>query len=100
MPLPEVREEMRQGRPQAGGRDRSGYERMLAEVPTLCPAALILWKADRLGRDRFEIALARKTLADVGCRVCYVAEVVPDDDAPETVLMELMLDGMSDYCSK
>lgn len=53
-----------------------------------------------MGRDRFEIALARKTLADVGCRVCYVAEVVPDDDAPETVLMESMLDGMADYYSK
>lgn len=30
----------------------------------------------------------------------YVAEVVPDDDAPETVLMESMLDGMADYYSK
>ena len=80
--------------------DRPGYQQMLAEVSTLRPSALILWKADRLGRERFEVALARKTIADAGCRVCYVAEAVPDDDSPEAALMESMLDGMADYYSK
>ena len=73
---------------------------MLFEVSKIRPAVLVLWKADRLGRDRFEVALARKTLSDAGCRVCYVAEAVPDDDSPEAALMESMLDGMADYYSR
>ena len=80
--------------------DRPGYQQMLFEVSKIRPAVLVLWKADRLGRDRFEVALARKTLSDAGCRVCYVAEAVPDDDSPEAALMESMLDGMADYYSR
>ena len=80
--------------------DRPGYQQMLSEVGRLEPAVLILWKADRLGRDRLEVALARKTIKDAGCRVCYVAEVVPDDDSPEAGLMESMLDGMAAYYSE
>ena len=32
--------------------DRDGYQNMLAELDKYKPSALILWKADRLGRDR------------------------------------------------
>ena len=80
--------------------DRSGYKQMLAEIGKLRPAALILWKADRLGRDRFDVALARKTIREAGCRVRYVAEAVPDDDSPEASLMEGLLDSIAQFYSE
>ena len=80
--------------------DRPGYQQMLAEVSTLRPSVLLLWKADRLARDRHEVAAARKAMADAGCRVCYVAGNTPDSDSPGAALMESMLDGMADYYSK
>lgn len=80
--------------------ERPGYQRMLREIFAIRPAAVILWKSDRLGRDRYELAFARKTIRDAGCRVCYVAEAIPDDDSPEAALMESFLDGMADYYSR
>jgi DNA invertase Pin-like site-specific DNA recombinase len=73
---------------------------MLAEVSVLRPSVLLLWKADRLARDRHEVAAARKAMADAGCRVCYVAGNTPDSDSPGASPMESMLDGMADYYSK
>lgn len=43
--------------------DRPQYQLMLSEVKKLRPAVVILWKTDRLGRDRYELADAKRTLA-------------------------------------
>ena len=72
---------------------------MLAEVAKLKPAVLILWKTDRLGRDRYTLALAKKTIRDAGCSIQYIAEAIPDD-SPESVLMEGMLESMAEFYSK
>ena len=72
---------------------------MLAEVSKLKPAVLILWKTDRLGRDRYTLALAKKTIRDAGCSISYIAEAIPDD-SPESVLMEGMLESMAEFYSK
>ncbi len=79
--------------------DRPGYQRMLNEVAKIRPAALIMWKTDRLGRDRYTLALAKKTIRDAGCRIHLVAEVVPEDSA-EAVLMEGLLEAMAEFYSK
>lgn len=67
--------------------ERPGFQQMLAEVSKLKPAVLILWKTDRLGRDRYTLALAKKTIRDAGCSISYIAEAIPDD-SPESVLTE------------
>ncbi len=72
---------------------------MLAEVSKLKPAVLILWKTDRLSRDRYTLALAKKTIRDAGCSISYIAEAIPDD-SPESVLMEGMLESMAEFYSK
>ena len=73
---------------------------MLSEVGKLRPASLILWKADRLGRDRYNVAIARKTLRDAGCRVIYVADNLPEDDSPEAAIIESLVDAMSEMYSR
>jgi DNA invertase Pin-like site-specific DNA recombinase len=72
---------------------------MLSEVGTIRPAAVILWKTDRLGRDRFELADAKRRIRDAGCRICLIAEPTPDD-SPESVLMETMMEGMAEFYSR
>lgn len=79
--------------------DRPQYQLMLSEVGTIRPAAVILWKIDRLGRDRFELADAKRRIRDAGCRICLIAEPTPDD-SPESVLMETMMEGMAEFYSR
>lgn len=79
--------------------DRPQYQLMLSEVGTIRPAAVILWKTDRLGCDRFELADAKRRIRDAGCRICLIAEPTPDD-SPESVLMETMMEGVAEFYSR
>lgn len=79
--------------------ERPGFQQMLSEVGKLKPAVLILWKTDRLGRDRYILACAKKTIRDAGCSIQYVAEITPTD-APESSLIEGILDSMAEFYSK
>lgn len=79
--------------------DRPQYQLMLSEVKKLRPAVVILWKTDRLGRDRYELADAKRTLRMAGCKPCYVAEPTPDE-SPESALMETVMDGLAEFYSR
>lgn len=79
--------------------DRPGFQLMLHEIGKIKPNAVILWKTDRLGRDRYTLALAKKTIRDAGAQIHYVAEVNPTD-APESVLLEGLLESMAEFYSK
>ena len=74
--------------------DRPEYQRMLHEIHVLHPSAVILWRIDRLGRDPFELNSALKTIRDSGCRVCCVAEAVPDDDSLEATFVKSLVPDM------
>lgn len=78
---------------------RPQYQLMLSEIEKIKPAVLILWKTDRLGRDKYELIIAKKKIRDVGCSIHLVSEPTPDD-SPESVLMESILEGMTEYYSK
>lgn len=74
--------------------DRPGFQHMLYEVESLRPAYLILWKTDRLSRDRFDGPIAKKRLRDCGVKVEYVAENLPEDEG-ERILIEALYEGMA-----
>lgn len=76
--------------------DRPGFQRMLYEVEKLKPAYLILWKTDRLSRDRIDAVMAKKRLRECGVKIVYVAESVPDDDEATQVLMEGIYEAMAE----
>lgn len=78
---------------------RPGFQLMLAEVGKIKPAALIIWKTDRLGRDRYDLAIAKKYIRDAGCIIHYIAEPIAGD-APESALMEGVLKSMAEYYSR
>lgn len=79
--------------------ERPGFQLMLSEVGKMRPAVLILWKTDRLGRDRYTLAMAKKTIRDAGCQIHLVAEAVPQD-APEAALLEGLLESLAEFYSK
>lgn len=79
--------------------DRPGFQLMLSEIDKIKPNAVILWKTDRLGRDRYTLALSKKTIRDSGAQIHYVAETNPTD-APESVLLEGLLENLAEYYSK
>lgn len=79
--------------------DRPEFQLMLFEVSKIRPAALIVWKTDRLGRDRYDLAIAKKRIRDAGCEIHYVAEAMPSN-SPEAALMEGLLESMAEFYSK
>ena len=56
--------------------DRPKLQLMLTEVGQIRPAALIVWKMDRIARNRIDPALAKKIIRDAGCVIHYVAEAI------------------------
>ena len=78
---------------------RPDFQLMLNEIATLKPSALIIWKTDRLGRDRFDLAFAKRIIRNAGCTIRYIAEPVAGD-TPESALMEGMLETMAEYYSR
>ncbi len=74
--------------------DRPDFKLMLYEVEKLKPAHLILWKTDRLSRDRCDAVIAKKRLRDCGVKIEYVAETIPDDEATQ-ILMESIYEAMA-----
>ncbi|MBQ8262342.1 MAG: recombinase family protein [Lachnospiraceae bacterium] len=76
--------------------DRPQFQLMLYEVKKLRPAYLILWKTDRLSRDKIDSVIAKKHLREAGCEIVYVAESMPEDEA-DRVLLESLYEGLAQH---
>lgn len=60
-------------------------------------SVIIVWKIDRFGRDRQEIALNKVKLKKHGVKLLYAKEHIPD--GPEGIILESLLEGMAEYYS-
>ena len=79
--------------------DRAQYNLMLYEVVKLKPAYLILWKTDRLSRDRYDSVIAKKKLRDNGVKIVYTGESVPEDEDAQD-FVEAIYEAMADQFIK
>lgn len=77
--------------------DREAFQQMLSDTAKRQFSVIILWKIDRFGRNREEIAMNRYRCRKNGVRIEYTAESVPD--SPEGVILESVLEGMAEYYS-
>ena len=75
------------------------FQLMLSEVGHIRPAALIVWKTDRITRNREDSAIAKKLIKNAGCAIHYVAEAIPQG-APEASLFEGLLESMAEFYSQ
>lgn len=78
---------------------RPGFRLMLSEVAKVRPHMLIMWKTDRLGRDKYVLAMAKKTIREAGYEIHLLAENIPTD-RPEAMLIEGLMDSMAEYYSR
>lgn len=74
---------------------RSDFNRMLRDAEKGQFDAIIVWKIDRFGRDREEIALNKIKLKRHGIRLLYAKEVIPD--GPEGIILESLMEGLAEY---
>ena len=77
------------------GRDQ--FLRMIDDAKKGLFDAVIVWKVDRFGRDRRDIAIYKHALKKAGVKLYYAAESVPE--GPEGILLESLLEGMAEYYS-
>ena len=77
--------------------NREEFQRMLRDTAKRQFNVLILWKVDRFGRNREEIAINKMKCRKNGVRVEYIAEKIPD--TPEGVILESVLEGFAEYYS-
>ena len=78
--------------------DRPSFQRMVRDAANGNFSAVIVHKLDRFSRNRYDSAIYKKQLRDHGVRVESVLEHL--DDSPESVILESLLEGMSEYYSK
>ena len=77
--------------------DREQFQKMLADTAKKQFDTIILWKIDRFGRNREEIAFNKYRCKKNGVKIVRVAESVPD--SPEGVILDSVLEGMAEYYS-
>ena len=77
--------------------NREQFQKMLKDTGKKQFDTIILWKIDRFGRNREEIAFNKYRCKKNGVKVVYVAESIPD--SPEGVILESVLEGMAEYYS-
>ena len=76
---------------------RNEFQRMLHDAEQHRFECVIVWKIDRFGRDRQDIALSKMKLKKAGVKLMYAEESVPE--GPEGIILESVLEGLAEYYS-
>lgn len=77
---------------------REAFQTMISDSSKHSFEAVVVHKLDRFARNRYDSAIYKKKLKDNGVSVFSVLERL--DDSPESVIMEGLLEAMSEYYSK
>ena len=75
--------------------NRADFNRMIRDAERKQFDCVIVWKIDRFGRDREEIALNKIKLKKHGIKLLYAKELIPD--GPEGIILESLLEGLAEY---
>lgn len=59
---------------------------------------LVVYSTDRFSRNKFDSINYKKKLKDLGIKICYAAENIPD--GPEGILLESLMEGWAEYYSE
>lgn len=77
--------------------NRPDFQRMIKDSSRREWDYVLLYKLDRFSRNKYEMAVHKKTLRDNGVRVISATEYIPD--SPEAIILESMLEGYAEYYS-
>ena len=76
---------------------RDAFRQMIRDAEKHLFNCVIVWKIDRFGRSREDIAINKMKLRKAGVYLYYAKESVPE--GPEGILMESLLEGLAEYYS-
>ena len=77
--------------------NRPSFQRMFNEIELRDVSALIVHKLDRFSRNRYDSAIYKRKLQQMGINLISVLERI--DDSPESIILQSLLEGMSEYYS-
>lgn len=77
--------------------NRAEFQKMIRDAAAGKFQVVIVWKVDRFGRNRQDIAFNKYKLKKAGVKLMYAEESVPD--GPEGIILESVLEGMAEYYS-
>ena len=71
--------------------NRPDFQRMIKDSARKEWELVLVYKLDRFSRNKYEMAVHKKTLKDNGVKVISATEYIPD--SPEAIILESMLEG-------
>ena len=77
--------------------NRLAFKKMLKDCEKQAWDIVLVYKLDRFSRNKYEMAIHRKTLRDNGVKLISAKENIPD--SPEGIILESLLEGMAEYYS-
>lgn len=77
--------------------NRRNFQRMLKDASKKAWDIVLVYRIDRFSRNKYEMAMHKKTLKDNGVKLVSVMEYIPD--TPEAIIIESMLEGYAEYYS-
>lgn len=77
--------------------DRAEFQRMLRDAKKGAFEAVIVWKVDRFGRSREDIAKNKAILRRAGVQLLYAREHIPE--GAEGIILEGLLESLAEYYS-
>lgn len=77
--------------------NRTEFQKMLKDSNKRAWDYVLVYKLDRFSRNKYEMAIHRKTLRDNNIKVLSATENIPD--TPEGIILESLLEGMAEYYS-
>ena len=76
---------------------RAEFQRMMYDAEHHRFDCVIVWKIDRFGRNRQDIAVCKMRLKRAGVQLRYAKESIPE--GPEGIILESVLEGLAEYYS-
>ena len=76
---------------------RAAFQKLMRDAQKKMFDCVIVWKIDRLGRNREELAIAKARLKRYGVHVHYAMEHIPE--GPEGIILESLMEGLAEYYS-
>ena len=77
--------------------NRNDFQRMLKDAQKKAWDVVLVYKLDRFSRNKYEMAIHKKTLKDYGISLVFAKEHIPE--GPEGIILESLLEGMAEYYS-
>lgn len=78
--------------------NRPEFQRMITDAEAKKFSVLVVYSTDRFSRSKYDSAIYKKKLKDLGIKICYAAENIPE--GPEGILMEALMEGWAQYYSE